>query len=79
MQKKRLDKMQLVKSVSDNGKMIEHIVPYLPGFEFNPAGGPFIGSPIDPIVFDGLDENCVKKIVFIEKKTGTSTLSTRER
>ena len=61
------------------GKMTEHIVPYLPGFGFNPTDARFIGSPVDLIVFDGLDEDCVKKIVFIEIKTGASTLSTRER
>ena len=61
------------------GKMTEHFVPYLPGFGFNPTDARFIGSPIDLIVFDGLDEGCVKKIVFIEIKTGASTLSTRER
>ncbi|HEX9389479.1 MAG TPA: Holliday junction resolvase-like protein [Anaerolineales bacterium] len=61
------------------GKMTEHLVPYLPGFGFNPADARFVGSPIDLIVFDGLDEDCVKKIVFIEIKTGVSTLSTRER
>jgi predicted Holliday junction resolvase-like endonuclease len=61
------------------GKMTEHIVPYLPGFGFNPADARFIGSPVDLIVFDGLDEDDLKKIVFIEIKTGVSTLSTRER
>lgn len=61
------------------GKMTEHIVPYLPGFEFNPTDARFIGSPVDLIVFDGLDEDCLRKIVFIEIKTGASNLSTRER
>jgi predicted Holliday junction resolvase-like endonuclease len=61
------------------GKMTEHIVPYLPGFEFNPSDARFIGSPIDLIVFDGLDEDCLKKIVFVEIKTGNSALSPRER
>jgi predicted Holliday junction resolvase-like endonuclease len=61
------------------GKMTEHMVPYLPGFGFNPSDARFIGSPIDLIVFDGLDEDCLKKIVFIEIKTGNSTLSPRER
>jgi predicted Holliday junction resolvase-like endonuclease len=61
------------------GKMTEHIVPYLPGFGFNPADARFIGSPIDLIVFDGLDEDCLMKIVFVEIKTGASTLNTRER
>jgi predicted Holliday junction resolvase-like endonuclease len=61
------------------GKMTEHIVPYLPGFGFNPSDARFIGSPIDLIVFDGLGNDEVKKIVFVEIKTGISTLSTRER
>jgi len=61
------------------GKMTEHMVPYLPGFGFNPADARFVGSPIDLIVFDGLGNDEVKKIVFVEIKTGTSTLSTRER
>jgi predicted Holliday junction resolvase-like endonuclease len=61
------------------GKMTEHIVPYLPGFRFNPADARFIGSPIDFVVFDGLSEDNVKKIVFVEIKTGSSNLSTRER
>lgn len=61
------------------GKMTEHIVPYLPGFGFNPADARFIGSPIDLIVFDGLGNDDLRKIVFVEIKTGASTLSTRER
>lgn len=61
------------------GKMTEHIVPYLPGFGFNPSDARFIGSPIDLIVFDGLGNDEVKKIVFVEIKTSASTLSTRER
>lgn len=61
------------------GKMTEHIVPYLPGFKFNPADARFIGSPIDFVLFDGLSNDEVRKIVFVEVKTGSSNLSTRER
>jgi len=61
------------------GKMTEHVVPYLPGSRFNPADARFIGSPIDFVVFDGLGDNEVRKIVFVEVKTGASNLSTRER
>jgi predicted Holliday junction resolvase-like endonuclease len=61
------------------GKMTEHIVPYLPGFRYNPADARFIGSPIDFVVFDGLGDDDVRKIVFVEIKTGASSLSTRER
>jgi len=37
------------------------------------------GSPIDLIVFDGLDEGELRKIVFVEVKSGKSVLSKRER
>jgi predicted Holliday junction resolvase-like endonuclease len=75
IRKDAIDKSQSVTM----GKMTEHMVPYLPGFGFNPSDARFIGSPIDLIVFDGLGNDEVKKIVFVEIKTGTSTLSTRER
>ncbi len=75
IRKDAIDKSQSVTM----GKMTEHFVPYLPGFGFNPRDARFIGSPVDLIVFDGLGEGTVKKIVFIEIKTGVSTLSARER
>lgn len=75
IRKDAIDKSQSVTM----GKMTEHVVPYLPGFGFNPSDARFIGSPIDLVVFDGLGNDEVKKIVFVEIKTGTSTLSTRER
>jgi predicted Holliday junction resolvase-like endonuclease len=75
IRKDAIDKSQSVTM----GKMTEHMVPYLPGFGFNPTDARFIGSPIDLIVFDGLSEDCVKKIVFVEIKTGVSNLSSRER
>lgn len=61
------------------GKVTEHIVPYLPGFSFNPKDVRFLGTPIDLVVFDGLCEGHVKRVVFVEVKTGTSSLSGRER
>lgn len=61
------------------GKVTEHIVPYLPGFSFNPKDVRFLGTPIDLIVFDGLCDGRVNKIVFVEVKTGSSSLSGRER
>lgn len=75
IRKDAIDKSQSVTM----GKMTEHMVPYLPGFGFNPTDTRFIGSPIDLVVFDGLSDGNVKRIVFIEIKTGASTLSTRER
>lgn len=74
----RQDAIQRSQSVTV-GKITEHLVPYLPDFKYNPKDARFIGSPIDLIVFDGLNDGEVREIVFAEVKTGTSSLSERER
>jgi predicted Holliday junction resolvase-like endonuclease len=62
------------------GKMIEHLVPYFPGFAYNPRDARFLGTPVDLVVFDGLSGDEVRKIIFIEVKAGKGTsLSRRER
>ena len=64
-----------------SGKVQEHLAPLFPGFcdEFSPRDARFLGSPVDFVVFDGLDSGEVAKVVFLEVKTGRSTLSARER
>jgi predicted Holliday junction resolvase-like endonuclease len=61
------------------GKVYEQLVPYLPGFPFNPKDVRFLGSPVDFVVFDGLSDGQITRIVFVEVKTGAAELSTRER
>ncbi len=61
------------------GKVSEQLVPYLPDFHFNPKDVRFLGSPVDLVVFDGLDAGAVRRVIFIEVKTGASGLTTRER
>jgi predicted Holliday junction resolvase-like endonuclease len=61
------------------GKMTEHLVPFLPGFNFDPRDARFLGTPVDFLVFDGLGEGEVRSITFVEVKTGRSGLSPRER
>ena len=61
------------------GKVCEHLIPYLPDFRWNPKDARFLGSPLDFVVFDGLSDGTLRKIVFVEVKTGSSTLSPRER
>jgi predicted Holliday junction resolvase-like endonuclease len=62
------------------GKVTEHLIPYLPDFKFNPKDARFVGSPIDLMVFDGLDEGELRNIFFIEVKTGaSSSLNSRQR
>ena len=62
------------------GKSLEHIVPYLPEFAYNPQDVRFLGSPIDLVVFDGLSEGQLREVVFIEIKTGKKVhLPAREK
>lgn len=61
------------------GKVYEHLIPYLPDFRWNPKDARFIGTPVDFLVFDGLSEGHLRAIVFVEVKTGTSSMSVRER
>jgi predicted Holliday junction resolvase-like endonuclease len=61
------------------GKVYEQLVPYLPDFPFNPKDVRFLGSPVDFVVFDGLSDGQITRIVFVEVKTGAADLSTRER
>lgn len=63
------------------GKVTEHLIPYFPDFKYNPKDVRFLGTPVDFVVFDGLsDGGEMKKVVFLEVKTGKSAgLSSRER
>ena len=61
------------------GKVHEQLVPYLPEFGFNPKDARFLGSPVDLVVFDGLAAGAVRRVVFLEVKTGAAALTTRER
>ena len=74
----RLDAVQRSLAVT-TGKVYEQLVPYLPEFPFNPKDVRFLGSPVDFVVFDGLSDGQITRIVFIEVKTGGAELSTRER
>jgi predicted Holliday junction resolvase-like endonuclease len=74
----RKDAVQQSRAVT-RGQIYEQLVPYLPDFEFNPKDAQFLGRPVDFVVFDGLDEGDLRRIVFVEVKTGASKLTTRER
>lgn len=74
----RRDAVQKSRSVL-TGKFSEQLAPLLPDFPYNPAEAKFLGSPIDLIVFEGLDEKKVRAVRFIEVKSGKASLSTVER
>jgi predicted Holliday junction resolvase-like endonuclease len=61
------------------GKVAEHFIPFLPEFKYNPKNARFLGTPIDFVVFEGLHDGNISKIVFVEVKSGKSVkLSERE-
>ena len=62
-----------------SGKVHEQLIAYLPDFPYNPRDIRFLGSPVDLVVFDGLAEGEVRRIVFVEVKTGRAGLTHGER
>lgn len=62
------------------GKVAEQLVPFTDDFGYNPRDCRFLGSPVDLVVFEGLTEGDVQRVVFIEVKTGKyARLSQREK
>ncbi|PIT84361.1 hypothetical protein COU37_03770 [Candidatus Micrarchaeota archaeon CG10_big_fil_rev_8_21_14_0_10_45_29] len=61
------------------GQFSEQLAPYLPDFPYSPTEVRFIGKPLDFIVFKGMDAKNISEIIFVEVKSGKSSLSTHER
>ncbi len=61
------------------GQVSEQLAPYFPDFPYPPSEARFIGKPIDFLVFAGMDDKAIEKVVFVEVKTGSSRLSSQER
>ena len=74
----RRDAVQRSEAVT-TGKVAEQLLPLFPEFPFNPKDARFLGSPVDLVVFDGLAEGEVKRVVFVEVKSRQAELTTRER
>lgn len=61
------------------GQFSEQLAPYLPDFPYKPTEVKFLGKPTDFLVFEGLDEKEISRVVFVEVKSGNSQLSKTER
>ncbi len=61
------------------GKVSEPIAPYSPFFPYNPKEARFIGSPIDFVVFDGIEEGELRGVILLDVKTGSASLSSKQR
>ena len=79
IKKERADAVKKSRAVL-GGQFGEQLAPYLPGFPCNPGDVQFLGSPVDYVAFPGYAKGKeIKDVVFIEVKSGQSTLNTRER
>jgi predicted Holliday junction resolvase-like endonuclease len=61
------------------GQFSEQLAPYLPDFPYSPTEVRFMGKPIDFIVFKGMDQKDISEVVFVEVKSGKSSLNQHER
>ena len=76
--KQRQDAVKRSKSVL-LGQITEQIAPLLPKFPCHVKDVKFLGKPIDFIGFKTTgDSELIEEVLFIEVKTGDSTLSKRE-
>lgn len=76
--KAREDAVNTSRSVL-KGKISEELVPFLPAFPFQPSDCKFMGAPVDYIVFEGMSENNVTQVSFLEMKTGNAKMNARQR
>ena len=61
------------------GKFSENLSPYFPNFPFHPTEMRWLGSPVDYIIFKGMDNDKIEELIFLEIKSGKSVLTTREK
>jgi predicted Holliday junction resolvase-like endonuclease len=61
------------------GHVHEKIAPLLPNFPYQYKDLMFLGKWVDYLVFDGLSAGNLKKIVFLEIKSGVSSLNRNEQ
>lgn len=80
-QQEKQRKSQKIQRSVLGGLFTEQIAPFLPDFpeDLKPSEARFIGKPIDFIIFKGMDERAIEEVVFVEVKTGRSSLSAQEK
>ena len=61
------------------GKIMEKVLPYYKDFTVPLADCRFLAEPIDAIIFDGASKQNIKKLSFLEIKTGDAKLNPHQR
>ena len=61
------------------GKNLEKVLPTMKDFKWPTPDSKFLGDPIDLIIFNGLSENRVQSINFVEVKSGKARLNKHQK
>ncbi|MCR3907051.1 MAG: hypothetical protein NUK62_08525 [Tenericutes bacterium] len=61
------------------GKKLEKVLPTMKDFKWSTPDSKFLGDPIDLIIFNGLSENRVQPINFVEVKSGKARLNKHQK
>jgi predicted Holliday junction resolvase-like endonuclease len=79
VEKARSDSVAISKGTT-RGQAAEHLAAFFPEMveQFQPGDWRFLGSPVDFVVFDGLSDGVVKRVVLVEVKSGKRTLNARQ-
>jgi predicted Holliday junction resolvase-like endonuclease len=72
-------KAQATTKAVNIGKNLEKILPTMADFKWVVPDSRFLGDPIDLMTFNGLSQNNVDSISFVEVKSGNARLSTRQK
>jgi predicted Holliday junction resolvase-like endonuclease len=60
-------------------EVYEKVLPFLPNFPYAPRDMVFVWKWVDYIVFDGISEWFLRKIIFLEVKSGNWKLNNNEK
>lgn len=72
-------KAQVTTKAVNIGKNLEKILPTMADFKWVVPDSRFLGDPIDLLTFNGLSQNNVESLSFIEVKSGSARLSNRQK
>ena len=78
---KELTELKAKRTAAVNiGKSLEKVLPAAKDFKWSMPDSKFLGDPIDLIIFNGLSNNQVENLSFVEVKTGpTARLNLHQR
>jgi predicted Holliday junction resolvase-like endonuclease len=62
----------------NTGLIAQDMAPLTAGWPYGLKDSRQVGHPLDYIVFDGMSEGDIRKIIFVEIKTGSSRMSSRQ-